>query len=215
MPSRSVVPNKEWRWDSKHEDFGPRTTRIKARGPTHYQRLLPLHVPDGFAFQQFTDGILPKIMMHLNVIHGKYFKILVPRAWFGLAPYIRHTGMVATADEMYSGCTAPPIHPLWLWSWPARQNQELSRSEASTRNRVPRSIGWVRLERAYPQLYRCTVFFSPCGCREPRRRLSQFDILPDWHGCDWSHAMRQLWRAEPQTWWYDVLCICVYASLLG
>jgi hypothetical protein len=122
IPTGSSVSNLECGWGSKHEDFGPRTARLNAGGVTHYHRLLPLDVPDGWSFQHFTDGILPKIMMHLDVIQKQDIKILIPAPVdpvikamiqrLGLDPYIRHTGMMATADEMYSGCIVPPIHPL-------------------------------------------------------------------------------------------------------
>jgi hypothetical protein len=120
IPLGSVVPNKECGWGSKHEDFGPRGA---ATTTPHFQRLMPLDIPEATYFQHFTDSILPKIMMHLDVIQEQDIQIWIPQPKdpiiadmilrLGLAKHIQPTNrFTATADELYSGCIVPPIHPL-------------------------------------------------------------------------------------------------------
>mmetsp|Transcript_16701 Transcript_16701/g.46739 ORF Transcript_16701/g.46739 Transcript_16701/m.46739 type:complete len:468 (-) Transcript_16701:340-1743(-) len=112
---------------ASHEDLvpfaDPAALTMKVDG-----KLLPLHmVPESYSFQHFADGSLPKIMMHLDAIrkHNITVALQSPRDQIVnemlsrlnistkfMSPN-RQTGFLG-ADELYSGCIAPPLHPL-LW----------------------------------------------------------------------------------------------------
>lgn len=91
----------------------------------HYEKLLPLIIPDGWSFQHFTDGTLPKLVAVLPWIHKYDIPILLERprddiihemlsrlnvkniVWY-------ESGHVYGAKEMYFACHCPPLHPeLW------------------------------------------------------------------------------------------------------
>ena len=45
----------------------------------HFEKLLPLIIPDGWSFQHFTDGTLPKLVLALPWIRKNNVPILLER----------------------------------------------------------------------------------------------------------------------------------------
>ena len=92
----------------------------------HFEKLMPLIVPEGWSFQHFTDGTLPKLIQALpwilkenilvllerprdKIIHSmlKHLQITNNIVWYS-------RGTVYGAKEMYFACKTPPVHPdLW------------------------------------------------------------------------------------------------------
>ncbi|CAH1795262.1 unnamed protein product [Owenia fusiformis] len=104
----------------KERDFSKRSRNVRG--------LFPLNVPEGYAFQLFLNGVLPKIIQALNVIRCPDVRLLLETPVDGIIYEILDklnlTNQVVfhaekdptpyVGDHMIFGCIAPPLHPqLW------------------------------------------------------------------------------------------------------
>ena len=92
-----------------------------------FEKLMPLIIPDGWSFQHFTDGTLPKLIMALPWIHSENIPILLetPRdniiyemlAGLNISNIVWHprgSRKRYGAEKLYFACHTPPLHPqLW------------------------------------------------------------------------------------------------------
>ena len=105
-------------WQEQNADF----FRQERPGSNHYKVLIPLPVPESYAFQHFFDGLLPKIIQIYEILKLPDVKLLIdePRGKFVMETLDRLNlrnkvvfGNVDTysADFMIFACVAPPMHP--------------------------------------------------------------------------------------------------------
>lgn len=92
-----------------------------------YYALVPLIVPDGWSFQHFLDGTLPKIVQSLDYILQPRAKLLLPLPRDSIVTefldmlnisdkvvYTKMKNVTVGADHLIFSCITPPLHP-YLW----------------------------------------------------------------------------------------------------
>lgn len=126
-------------WMSKYRPFLPK------HGLHEVNAIAPMVIPDGWSFQHFVDGTLPKIAQAYDVLRKHDVPVLIeaPRdpitlqmiRKLGLRHKIyAHPGYMAR--KLYFGCVAPPMHPV-LW-------QRMSRLLGVDRGAARLHVVWLR-----------------------------------------------------------------------
>ena len=100
--------------------------RVGIKGAHHYRALLPLIVPEGWSFQHFMDGTLPKLIQARRLLAIPDVMVLIERIRDVILWDVLKTLGVPrkrvllyerggySADYLILGCVTPPLHPrIW------------------------------------------------------------------------------------------------------
>ena len=113
-------------WKSNIHDFSKNKVS-KISGLQKDTIYVPMFVPEGYTFQHFMDGVLPKLMQIQAVLNWTNIKLLFRNAIWSNAPIILDIlkALGVTKDRivvrvetvvpiMFNTCVTPPVHP-FLW----------------------------------------------------------------------------------------------------
>ena len=123
IPNGTISNSIDCGWKTPLEKFNVTTGSVNKK---IHGILCPLLVPDGYAFQHFMDGVLPKLMQAYEFLIPEDVKLLIyaPRdaiifemlttLGFKRSRLVLYQHGTYQADFMIHTCITPPLHPdLW------------------------------------------------------------------------------------------------------
>ena len=123
IPNGTISKNIDCGWKTPMEKFNVTTGGLSKK---LHGIVCPLLIPDGYAFQHFIDGVLPKLIQAYEFLIPEDVTLLIYKPkdaiilemlatlGFKRSSLVFYQGGTYQADIMINTCITPPVHPdLW------------------------------------------------------------------------------------------------------